>query len=82
MRRPPMERLVTNQLDLSDEQRAAVERILDSARPRYAAVRESTRIQIDRVLTPEQRAKLKELETRFPDSPRDARDHRDAPGKP
>lgn len=63
--RPGPER-VLNQLDLSAEQRPRIEEILDAARPRYAAVRESTRAEIDRVLTPAQRAKLKELEDRYP----------------
>jgi Spy/CpxP family protein refolding chaperone len=75
-RRPPMERIVTRHLDLSDEQRATIEDILDAARPRYAALRESTRAEIDRVLTPEQRTKLEEFEDRFP-APR--RDEPDAP---
>jgi len=74
--RPMMERIVTRHLDLSDEQRTTIEGILDAARPRYAAVRESTRADIDRVLTPDQRAKLKEFEDRFP-----AR-RRDEPGAP
>ncbi len=82
MRRPPMERLVTQHLDLSDEQHTTIEGILDAARPRYAAVRESTRVQIDRVLTPEQRARLKEFENRFPGDRRDDRDDRGAPGAP
>ena len=64
--RPSPERMIFRQLDLTDEQRTRIEEILDSARPRYAAVRESTRAEIDRVLTPEQRAKWKELEERFP----------------
>jgi Spy/CpxP family protein refolding chaperone len=64
--RPPMERIVTRHLDLSDEQRATIEGLLDAARPRYAAMRESTRAEIERVLTPEQRTKLKEFEERFP----------------
>ncbi len=66
-RRPGMERMVLGELDLTDAQRTRIEAILDAARPRYAAVRESTRAEIDRVLTPEQRAKLKELEERFPE---------------
>jgi len=65
-RRPRMERVLYQELDLSDEQRAGIEAILDEARPHYAAVRESTRAEIERVLTPEQRTKLKELEERFP----------------
>ena len=65
--RPGMERVLDRQLDLSDEQRARIEAILDAARPRYAAMRESTRVEIDRVLTPEQRTRLKELEDRFPE---------------
>ncbi len=73
-RRPPMERIVTRHLDLSDEQRATIEDILDAARPRYAALRESTRVEIDRVLTPEQRTKLKEFEDRFPARRRDEPD--------
>ncbi len=84
-RRPPMERIVTQQLDLSAEQRTTIEGILDAARPRYAAVRDSTHAQIDRVLTPGQRAKLKEFETRFPGPSRDDRDRsdrRDAPDRP
>lgn len=64
--RPRMERVLHEELDLSDEQRARIEAILDAARPRYAAVRESTRAEIERVLTPGQRTKLKELEERFP----------------
>lgn len=64
--RPRMEAVLDRELDLTDEQRARIEEILDSARPRYTAVRESTRAQIDRVLTEEQRAKWKELEERFP----------------
>jgi Spy/CpxP family protein refolding chaperone len=72
--RPRMERILTRHLDLSDEQRATVEDILDAARPRYAALRESTRSEIDRVLTPEQRAKLKEFEDRFPARRRDEPD--------
>jgi Spy/CpxP family protein refolding chaperone len=64
--RPRMERVLHEELDLSDEQRARIEAILDGARPRYAAVRESTRAEIERVLTPGQRTKLKELEERFP----------------
>lgn len=64
--RPMMERVLHRQLDLSDEQRARIEAILDAARPRYAAVRESTRVEIDGVLTPEQRTKLKQLEESFP----------------
>ena len=63
--RPGPER-VLSQLDLSEEQRTRIEGILDAARPRYAAVRESTRVEIDRVLTPEQRTKMKELEERYP----------------
>lgn len=73
-RRPPMERIVTRHLDLSDEQRATIEDVLDAARPRYAALRESTRAEIDRVLTPEQRKKLKEFEDRFPARRRDEPD--------
>jgi Spy/CpxP family protein refolding chaperone len=73
-RRPPMERIVIRHLDLSDEQRATIEDILDAARPRYAALRESTRVEIDRVLTPEQRTKLKEIEDRFPARRRDEPD--------
>lgn len=69
--RPGMERVLDRQLDLSDEQRARIEAILDAARPRYAAMRESTRVEIDRVLTPEQRSKLKELEDRFPERRRE-----------
>lgn len=64
--RPRMERVLHRELDLTDEQRARIEAILDGARPRYAAVRESTRAEIERVLTPEQRTRLKELEERFP----------------
>ena len=63
--RPGPERLL-RQLDLTEEQQTRIEAILDAARPRYAAVRESTRAEIDRVLTPEQRTKLKEIEDRFP----------------
>jgi hypothetical protein len=81
-RRPPMERLLTRHLDLSDGQRAAVARILDSARPRYAAIRESTHAEIDRILTPEQRDRLKQFEDRFPGERRDDRAERDAPGTP
>jgi len=66
MGRPPIEQILERHLDLSDEQRAAVERILDEARPRYAAMRESTHAGIDRVLTPDQRTKLKQIEDRFP----------------
>jgi Spy/CpxP family protein refolding chaperone len=64
--RPGMERILHRQLDLTDEQRERIEQILDDARPRYAAVRESTRMEIDRVLTPGQRTRLKQLEDRFP----------------
>lgn len=65
-RRPPMERLIHRQLGLTDEQQDRIDRILDDARPRYQAVRDSTRAEIDRVLTPEQRAKWKEIESRLP----------------
>lgn len=70
-RRPRMENVLDQKLDLSDEQRARIGEILDAARPRYAAVRESTRARIDRVLTAEQRTKLRELEERFPARRRD-----------
>jgi hypothetical protein len=66
-RRPPMERFVHRELDLSDPQEARIEEILDAARPRYAAVRESTHAEIQRVLTDAQRTKWRELEERFPE---------------
>lgn len=64
--RPGMERMLHRQLGLSDEQQARIEQILDDARPRYAAVRESTHAEILRVLTPAQQQKWKELEDRMP----------------
>ena len=74
-RRPMMERFVHRQLDLSAEQQTRIEEILDAARPRYAAVRESTHAEIQRLLTAEQRAKWNELEERFPN-------HRHEPDRP
>jgi Spy/CpxP family protein refolding chaperone len=69
--RPGMERVLHRELGLSETQRRQVERILDDARPRYAAVRESTHAEILRVLTPEQQAKWRELEDRLPGRRRD-----------
>ncbi len=63
--RPPIERLMAEELDLTEAQRERIEVILDRARPRYAAVQESTRAEIERMLTPEQRERWRDLERRF-----------------
>jgi Spy/CpxP family protein refolding chaperone len=59
-------------LNLTTEQRERIHEILEGSRPRYAAIRESTRAAIESELTPEQRERWSELEERF----RDQRGHR------
>ena len=71
--------MLDRHLDLSEEQRTRIEGIVESARPRYAAVRESTRAEIERVLTPGQRAKWKELEEQFPARRRERAGRMDRP---
>jgi Spy/CpxP family protein refolding chaperone len=62
---PPIERQLARRLDLTEEQRVRVHEILERLRPRYAAVHESTRVEIENVLTPEQRERWLQLERQF-----------------
>lgn len=52
-------------LDLSSEQRERLVAQLDRARRHHAALRDSTRIWIERELTPEQRERWRRMEERF-----------------
>ena len=58
---PTLER----ELDLSPAQRERIVAQLDRARRQQAVVRESTHVWIERELTPEQRARWKQMEERF-----------------
>lgn len=53
-------------LDLTTVQRERIEIVLRRARLEHQAARESMKVQIRRELTPEQRARWKEIESRFP----------------
>jgi Spy/CpxP family protein refolding chaperone len=52
-------------LDLSPAQADSIEAIFDRARARFEARRDSIRSEIDAQLTPEQRAKWKQMESKF-----------------
>ncbi len=52
-------------LQLSAEQHDRIVAILDGARHGHAAMRESMHVEIERVLTPEQRERWRKLEERF-----------------
>lgn len=71
-------------LDLSDAQVARIQPLIDEAHQTMGATRDSLRARIDRVLTPEQRERLRRLEARrgFPGDPRGpgGRAHRAQPG--
>lgn len=71
-------------LGLSDEQVARIQPLIDEAHQTMGATRDSLRARIDRVLTPEQRERLRRLEARrgFPGDPRGpgGRAHRAQPG--
>lgn len=70
-RRPmPMPGLVMlrleRELKLTDAQHRAIEQVLDQSRTEFEAARESTRVRIDRVLTPEQQKQWHQMERRRP----------------
>lgn len=74
----PLQRMLAEELDLTDEQQARVEEILARTRPMYAAVRESTHAEIERLLTPEQRRRWRDhLEHEFRRGRRAPRRQRD-----
>lgn len=54
------------ELDLSASQRAQVLAVLERARAEREAARESVRVRIERVLTPAQQARWREMESRYP----------------
>lgn len=62
-------------LDLTDEQAERIEPLVDEAHRTMGAARESLRVRIDRVLTPEQRERWRRLEAKrgFPGEPRGPR---------
>jgi len=53
---------MTKELNLSPEQSQRIEALIDKARHQHEAVRDSTEAALDRELTPEQRARWRELE--------------------
>jgi len=57
--------MLDRELNLSPAQRERIVAQLDRARRQQAAVRESTHVWIERELTPEQRARWKQMEERF-----------------
>jgi Spy/CpxP family protein refolding chaperone len=71
-------------LDLTDAQVARIRPLIDEAHQTMGAARDSLRARIDRVLTPEQRDRLRRLEARrgVPGEPRGPEDraHRAQPG--
>lgn len=71
-------------LDLSDEQVATIAPLVDEAHRAMGAARESLRVRIERVLSPGQRERWRELETRrgYPGEPRGplGRTNRPRPG--
>ena len=71
-------------LDLTDEQEARIQPLLDEAHANMGAARDSLRARIDRVLTPGQRERWRHLEEArgFPGEPRGpfGRAHRALPG--
>jgi Spy/CpxP family protein refolding chaperone len=56
---------LADELDLSPAQRQRIVASLDCARERHEAMAESLHVWIERELTPEQRARWRELEERF-----------------
>lgn len=73
------------ELALTDEQVSRIRVLLDEAHASMGAARDSLHDRIERVLTPEQRDRLRKLEARrgFPGEPRGPRDraHRAQPGE-
>jgi Spy/CpxP family protein refolding chaperone len=61
-RRERMFTYMSRKMDLSPEQSKRIEALIDQARSQHEAVRESTEAALDRELTPEQRARWRELE--------------------
>jgi len=61
----PLIQQLGRRLDLSDEQRARIDDILERARRRNEAVRETTRAEIESTLTPRQLARWSEIERRW-----------------
>ncbi len=61
----PMLDRVVRELDLTDAQRARFHEVLGHHRVRFDAVRESTRLELERVLDDRQRARFRELEARL-----------------
>lgn len=53
---------LSREVDLSPEQSKRIEALIDHARRQHEAVRESTEAALDRELTPQQRARWRELE--------------------
>jgi hypothetical protein len=69
----PLVHQLERRLELDDAQRARIDDILARSRERYDGVRESTRVEIERTLTPRQLVRWREMERRF---------HRLPPGVP
>lgn len=71
---PPIERM-SRVLDLTPEQQKKITAITDKMRAEMRRLHESTRTQIDAVLTPAQRAKMKEMREQHgpPGGPHDRR---------
>jgi len=61
-RRERMFTYMTREMGLNPEQKQRIEALIDKARSQHEAVRESTEAALDRELTPEQRARWRELE--------------------
>ena len=51
-----------HELKLTDSQHRAIESVLERSRTEFEAARESTRVRIDRVLTPEQQERWHQME--------------------
>jgi len=77
-------RRMRDSLDLTDAQVAQIRPLIEEAHQSMGAARDSLRVRIDRVLTPEQRDRLRRLEARrgVPGEPRGpaGRAHRAQPG--
>jgi Spy/CpxP family protein refolding chaperone len=63
--RGPVLHALESRLDLSPDQRARIEAILDSSRVNFETVRDSTRARVERTLTPEQRERWKTMDKRI-----------------
>ena len=61
----PVGRDLAQKLDLSPAQSARFDQILKQSGQSYAAVRESTRAALERVLDPDQRVEFRRMEERF-----------------